>query len=131
MWLKTKPPLHYYSQWDPKDLSHVLRENKEAENLEAIVVRYHEIREELNVEALSKMSRLKLLRLGKVNFSGRLHFLSNELAYLAWDNFPFTCLPSSFQPNKLVELFLTHSNIQELWEGIKVCHNNIVFFCSS
>ncbi|MED6120722.1 hypothetical protein PIB30_023653 [Stylosanthes scabra] len=90
------------------------------ENLEAIVQPYREIGEELPVEGLSKMSRLKLLRLGKVNFSGSLHFLSNELGYLEWYGYPFTCLPSSFQPYKLVKLILHHSNIKELWEGIKL-----------
>ncbi|RYR69852.1 hypothetical protein Ahy_A03g016392 isoform C [Arachis hypogaea] len=93
-----------------------------AENLEAIVLRQCcESREELPVEALSQMSNLKLLifRDGNLNFSGCLHFLSNELGYLEWEKYPCTCLPSSFQPNKLVKLILPHSNMKELWKGIK------------
>ncbi|MED6131540.1 hypothetical protein PIB30_010586 [Stylosanthes scabra] len=69
------------------------------------------------------MSHLKLLILREVNFSGCLDFLSNELGYLDWEDYPFTCLPSSFQPNKLVNLMLHHSNIKELWQGIKDLHN--------
>ncbi|KAL4327299.1 hypothetical protein AHAS_Ahas13G0086200 [Arachis hypogaea] len=113
-----KEPRKWSRLWNQKDLSNVLRENKIAENLEAIVLpRFLEIREELSVEALSQMSCLKLLILTEVNFWGCLNFLSNELGY------PFTCLPSSFQPNKLVKLILHHSNIKELWEGIKDLHN--------
>ncbi|MED6157063.1 hypothetical protein PIB30_019899 [Stylosanthes scabra] len=115
-----KEPRKWSRLWDQKDLSDVLRENKAAKNLEAIVLRrYLEIKEELYVEALSKMSRLKLLILGKLNFSGSLLFLSNDLGYLYWEGYPFTYLPSNFQPNKLVKLILHHSNIKELWEGIK------------
>nr|XP_029147001.1 disease resistance protein RPP2A-like [Arachis hypogaea] len=69
------------------------------------------------------MSGLKLLILPKGNFSGSLDFLSNELGYLDWKEYPFTYLPSNFQPNKLVKLILTYSNIKELWEGIKDLHN--------
>ncbi|XP_057752791.1 disease resistance protein RUN1-like isoform X1 [Arachis stenosperma] len=119
-----KEPRKWSRLWNQKDLSNVLRENKIAENLEAIVLpRFLEIREELSVEALSQMSCLKLLILREVNFSGCLNFLSNELGYLEWKEYPFTCLPSSFQPNKLVKLILHHSNIKELWEGIKDLHN--------
>nr|XP_025642453.1 TMV resistance protein N-like [Arachis hypogaea] len=118
-------PRKWSRLWNQKDLSNVLRENKIAENLEAIVLREFCIyREELPVEALSQMSNLKLLIIlsltENLSFSGCLHFLSNELGYLEWESYPFTCLPSSFQPNKLVKLILDYSNIKELWKGIKV-----------
>ncbi|MED6156724.1 hypothetical protein PIB30_017098 [Stylosanthes scabra] len=121
-----KEPQKWSRLWNQKDLSNVLRENKTAENLEveAIVLpRFLEIREELSVEALSKMSHLKLLMVRKVNFSGCLYFLSYELGYLSWEEYPFTSLPPSFQPIKLVKLILHQSNIKELWEGIKDLHN--------
>ncbi|XP_052114680.1 disease resistance protein RUN1 isoform X2 [Arachis duranensis] len=125
-----KEPRKWSRLWNQKDLSDVLRENKAAENLEAIVLpRFHQNREEmserttLSVEALSQMRHLKLLILQEVNFLGRLDFLSNELGYLYWEDYPSTCLPSSFQPNKLVKLILHYSNIKELWEGIKDLHN--------
>ena len=98
-----------------------------AENLGAIVlerlpINSYELveRTTLRAEALSQMSRLKLLVLWQVNFSGSRYFLSNELGYLCWEKYPFTCLPSSFRPNNLVELILHGSNIKQLWEGTKV-----------
>ncbi|XLR13536.1 hypothetical protein S83_041474 [Arachis hypogaea] len=125
-----KEPRKWSRLWNQKDLSDVLRENKAAKNLEAIVLpRFHQNREEtserttLRVEALSEMKLLKLLILRGVNFLGCPNFLSNELGYLDWKDYPFTCLPSSFQPNKLVTLILHYSNIKELWEGIKDLHN--------
>ncbi|XLR13537.1 hypothetical protein S83_041475 [Arachis hypogaea] len=125
-----KEPRKWSRLWNQKDLSDVLRENKAAKNLEAIVLpRFHPNREEmserttLRVEALSQMRHLQLLILREVNFLGCLNFLSNELGYVDWEDYPFTCLPSSFQPNKLVKLILHYSNIKELWEGIKDLHN--------
>lgn len=76
----------------------------------------------LRAEALAQMNGLKLLMLWNLNFSGSLNFLSSELGYLHWDNYPFTCLPSSFEGDKLVELILPHSNIRQLWEATKVLH---------
>ncbi|XLR56055.1 hypothetical protein S83_006727 [Arachis hypogaea] len=123
-------PRKWSRLWNYRDLSDVLWENKAVKNLEAIVLpRSLKNREELSkkatlkVEALSQMNHLKLLILKKVNFSGCLDFLSNQLRYLDWEKYPFTCLPSSFQPNKLVKLILYHSNIKELWEGTKDLHN--------
>jgi len=74
----------------------------------------------IEAEALSKMSNLRLLILHDVKFMGNLDCLSNKLQFLQWFKYPFSNLPSSFQPDKLVELILQHSNIKKLWKGIKV-----------
>ncbi|MED6114926.1 hypothetical protein PIB30_085247 [Stylosanthes scabra] len=125
-----KEPRKWSRLWNQEDLSHVLRENKVAENLEGIVLpRFFRNRNDLSkrstlgVEALTQMSRIKLLILRGVNFSGCLDSLSNELGYLDWADYPFHSLPSRFQPNKLVKLMLHYSNIKELWKGIKDLHN--------
>jgi len=57
-----------------------------------------------------------------VDFIGGLNDLSSELGYLYWNKYPFECLPLSFQPQKLVELYLIGSSIQRLWEGTKVVY---------
>ncbi|CAJ2630903.1 unnamed protein product [Trifolium pratense] len=116
--------------WDYKDVHNVISENMATGNLEAIVLRRYpenidkiQAMSTLRTEALAQMSRLKLLMLWNLNFSGSLNFLSSELGYLCWDKYPFSCLPSSFEPDKLVELILPHSNIRQLWEGTKPLHN--------
>ncbi|CAK8577153.1 unnamed protein product [Lathyrus sativus] len=70
-------------------------------------------------EILSKMSHLKLLILRGVDFLQNLSCLSNELRYMEWYRYPLKYLPSSFQPNHLVELILRYSNIKQLWKDKK------------
>ncbi|XP_058730490.1 disease resistance protein Roq1-like isoform X2 [Vicia villosa] len=125
-----KEPRKWNRLWDYKDVHNVISENMATENLEAIVMQYHPANDReiqkmttLRADALAQMSRLKLLKLVMFNFSGSLNFLSSELGYLYWDKYPFASLPSSFQPNKLVELILKHSNIKKLWEGTKCLPN--------
>ncbi|KAJ0816754.1 putative P-loop containing nucleoside triphosphate hydrolase, leucine-rich repeat domain superfamily [Helianthus annuus] len=45
-------------------------------------------------------------------------FLSNELRYIDWDEYPTSPFPDSFQPTKLVVLKLS-SKQKELWTGYK------------
>ncbi|XP_061368833.1 disease resistance protein RUN1-like [Gastrolobium bilobum] len=121
-----KEPRKWSRLWNYKDLHNVMLENKTAENLEALVTRgFPDKIEEttMRADALSKMSHLKLLVLWSVNFSGSQNFLSNELGYLCWDKYPFASLPSSFQPDKLVELKLPNSCIKQLWECTKPLHS--------
>jgi len=73
------------------------------------------------------MSHRKLLVLDKMNFSGRLDNLSNELRYLTWDIYPFEGLLPSFDPDKLVGLLLPNSNIKQLWEDTKVMQIIILY----
>ncbi|KAG5020637.1 hypothetical protein JHK87_016492 [Glycine soja] len=106
---------------------------KAAENVEAIVlIKESDILQTIQtmrVDALSTMSCLKLLNLEclkfdfKINFSGTLAKLSNELGYLRWKKYPFECLPPSFEPDKLVEMILSNSNIKQLWEDTKPLPN--------
>ncbi|KAM0035016.1 putative TIR domain, P-loop containing nucleoside triphosphate hydrolase [Helianthus debilis subsp. tardiflorus] len=46
-------------------------------------------------------------------------FLSNELRYIQWENYPGSPFPESFQPMKLVALKLSRSLQKELWKGYK------------
>ncbi|RDY06491.1 TMV resistance protein N, partial [Mucuna pruriens] len=116
-------PRKWSRLWDFQDFLKVMSDNVEAENLEAIAVQQDEMefRETtIKIDALSKMSHLKLLKLSNLNFSGSLNHLSNELGYLTWNNYPFESLPPSFQPNKLVQLSLVDSNIKQLWKDTMV-----------
>ncbi|KAJ0804578.1 putative TIR domain, P-loop containing nucleoside triphosphate hydrolase [Helianthus annuus] len=48
------------------------------------------------------------------------NFLSNELRYINWRNYPRSPFPSTFQPMKLVALKLSRSFQKQLWKGYKV-----------
>ncbi|KAG6738694.1 hypothetical protein POTOM_058316 [Populus tomentosa] len=73
-----------------------------------------------NTGVFSKMSRLRLLRIRNACFDSGPEYLSNELRFLEWRNYPSKYLPSSFQPENLVEVHLCYSNLRQLRHGNKV-----------
>ncbi|TXG49765.1 hypothetical protein EZV62_025640 [Acer yangbiense] len=73
----------------------------------------------LNGESFSSMRNLRLLKIRNVDLSRDIEYLSNELRFLKWPEYPSNSLPSNFQPQKLFELNLCHSQIQYLWKDMK------------
>ena len=71
------------------------------------------------------MCNLRLLIVDNLSISNDLNHLPNSLRFLDWFGYSSKCLPSSFQPQELVELNLQFSEIKYLWEGVKV-----IFFFS-
>nr|XP_012569075.1 TMV resistance protein N isoform X3 [Cicer arietinum] len=115
-------PRFWNRLWLYRDFHHVMMTKVEATETKAIVLDQKEDGfkfSKLRVEDLSKMEHLKLLILNHKNFSGKPIFLSNSLYYFSWNGYPFTALPSNFQPYDLVELNMPDSNIEQLWEGIQ------------
>ena len=87
--------------------------------------------EHLHAEAFSKMKNLRLLKIGNEKFQQdfingtmqlpkSLNHLSDELRVIEWHGYPFKSMPTSFQPNKLVELRMHCNRIKHLWKGIMV-----------
>ncbi|KAL6127503.1 hypothetical protein ACLB2K_070868 [Fragaria x ananassa] len=72
-----------------------------------------------NLEAFSKMRKLKLLYIHNLRPSLGPKYLPNALIFLNWSWYPSKSLPPAFQPDDLTELSLVHSNIDHLWNGIK------------
>ncbi|XP_027909543.1 disease resistance protein TAO1-like isoform X2 [Vigna unguiculata] len=120
-----KEPRKWSRLWNYKDLQKVMKINKEAKNVEAIIIKQYpkEFLKAIRVDALSKMNQLELLILKNVQCFGTLDCISNELRYLKWNHFPCMSFPSTFHPDQLVELILRHSNIKQLWEGKKCLPN--------
>ncbi|XP_021601431.1 disease resistance protein RUN1 isoform X2 [Manihot esculenta] len=105
--------------WLYKDVYHVLSNDKGTEQIEGIVLECKEEEEPLSAKAFMKMERLRLLKLRNLRLSQSLQYLSNKLRYLEWDGYPFKYFPSTFQPDKLIELHMRCGNMEKLWEGIK------------
>ncbi|KVI07687.1 hypothetical protein Ccrd_013952 [Cynara cardunculus var. scolymus] len=63
---------------------------------------------------------LKLWKESKVNYDGKLKFLSNKLRLLYWHGFPFKCFPSDFYPENIIAIDLSYSHIKNLWTSPKV-----------
>ena len=57
---------------------------------------------------------------GPIQLPQGLNYLSNELRIIDWHGYPLKSMPTSFQPNKLVELRMPNSEIKQLWKGIMV-----------
>ncbi|KAK8698597.1 hypothetical protein V6N13_114709 [Hibiscus sabdariffa] len=71
----------------------------------------------LNVDAISKMKKLRLLKVLCLLNCDELKYLPNELRLLDWMGYPLRFLPSSFRPDNLVALLLPYSRIEQLWKG--------------
>ncbi|KAI8008758.1 Disease resistance-like protein DSC1 [Camellia lanceoleosa] len=114
--------------WLHEDSTCVLMENKGTKKVEGIVVEYPDLRNrdpkdiglkelKLRPKAFAKMSNLRILKICCKYLSKDLKHLSNKLRYLDWCGYPMKYMPSTFQPKHLVELHLTYSSIEQLWEG--------------
>ncbi|XP_027346356.1 TMV resistance protein N-like [Abrus precatorius] len=122
-----KKPRKWSRLWDYQDLRKLMLDHKAAENLEVIQVygddEFDFQETTITADALSKMRHLKFLQFRYVKFSGSLDYLSSELGYMNWSEYPFDYLPANFQPDNLVELMLSWSNIKQLWKDTKPLPN--------
>ena len=72
-----------------------------------------------NPNAFLKMPNIKFMRIRGICPQRVPKYLSNNLRYLEWSDYPSKSLPCS-QLDELVELRLLHSKIELLWGGMKV-----------
>nr|POE62058.1 disease resistance protein rps6 [Quercus suber] len=64
------------------------------------------------------MSKLRLLIIDGQHIPNALNHVPKDLRYLPWSFCSLKCLPSSFQPKKLVQLDLRCSKFEYLWEEV-------------
>ena len=79
------------------------------------------------------MPNLRIIKFFDSTFSGKgaklvllnrgLKSLPNESRYFQWEYCALKNLPSSFCPENLVELRLSNSNFEQLWNGDQVFFN--------
>ncbi|XP_028802446.1 disease resistance protein RPP2B-like [Neltuma alba] len=109
-------PEEWSRLWDFEDIYGVMQNDKFTK-AKAIVLELEDSQgRKLRVDGLSCMRNLKLLIFRNVKFSGVLKDLSRELRYISWYQFPFTSLPSRFEPENLKELILLNSCITSIWD---------------
>uniref|UniRef100_UPI0005CA3D2F TMV resistance protein N-like n=1 Tax=Fragaria vesca subsp. vesca TaxID=101020 RepID=UPI0005CA3D2F len=114
--------------WLRNDIFHVFTKNTGTEAIEGILLRLAELEEaDWNLEAFSKMHKLKLLYIDNLLLSLGPKYLPNDLIFLNWSWYPSKSLPPGFQPDELTELSLVRSNIDHLWNGIKYLSKLIGF----
>ena len=82
---------------------------------------------QLEAQIFRKMKNLRFLIIHNVHFYGHggLEYLPNGLTLLDWDTCPFSSLPSSFCPKKLVVLRMPRNQIVEpltqVWSLVYIC----------
>ncbi|TXG68450.1 hypothetical protein EZV62_003385 [Acer yangbiense] len=72
---------------------------------------------------LYSSSILRWVESNKVHVSQGLESIFNELRYLQWYGCPLKSLQSNIQPEKLVELEMPGSNVENLWSGVQELAN--------
>ncbi|KAK3220236.1 hypothetical protein Dsin_014206 [Dipteronia sinensis] len=115
--------------WDPQDICNLFKKNTGTKAVESISLDLSQINElHLSSDAFMRMHRLKFLKFysahyskgkkekDKVHLREGLELLPDELRYLHWHRYPLKCLPSKFDPERLVELQMHHSSVEHLWE---------------
>ncbi|AED94691.1 disease resistance protein-like [Arabidopsis thaliana] len=80
--------------------------------------------------AFEGMRNLRFLRIFNYLFSGKCTLqIPEDMEYLPplrllhWDRYPRKSLPTKFQPERLLELHMPHSNLEKLWGGIQPLPN--------
>ncbi|BFG34203.1 hypothetical protein CerSpe_204780 [Prunus speciosa] len=69
--------------------------------------------------AFARMSKLRLLHLSHVQFKGCYEEFPKGLRWLCWLEFPLKSLPSDLPLERLVYLEMPHSNMRQVFKGIK------------
>ncbi|KVG93657.1 hypothetical protein Ccrd_026081, partial [Cynara cardunculus var. scolymus] len=119
--------------WNLSELRNVLSKNKAIEGLEVLDLSLKQSSPNFHIdgEAFEDMKNLRILKISygelenfwedsKVNYSGRLKALSNELTLLYWNGCPFE-FPLDFYPENIVVIDLSYSYLKTLWTTPKVC----------
>ncbi|XP_065879958.1 disease resistance-like protein DSC1 isoform X2 [Euphorbia lathyris] len=111
--------------WDHEDALQVLMQESGTEYVECMVIDLSKLDEKkFSVEAFMKMKNLRLLDVHgaygdrKIHLSGEFECLYYQLKCLSWEGYPLKCLPSNFNPKKIIIIEMPHSSITRLWEGI-------------
>ena len=88
---------------------------------------------QLEAQIFRKMKNLRFLIIHDVHFPGHggLEYLPNGLRLLDWDTYPFSSLPSSFCPKKLVVLRMPRNRMVEplmqVWSLVYICKLLYIF----
>eukprot|EP00258_Populus_trichocarpa_P039684 XP_024455703.1 disease resistance protein TAO1 isoform X2 [Populus trichocarpa] len=119
--------------WEAEDVYHVLTNHQGTGKVEAISLDMSATKEmNLSPTAFEGIYNLRLFdfhnpnspdELTRIRLPRGLQFLSNGLRILYWYNYPLKSLPSNFCPEKLVELKMPCSQLEELWNECQPLEN--------
>ncbi|XP_024022384.1 uncharacterized protein LOC21392707 [Morus notabilis] len=103
--------------WRDRDALRVLQENMGTRVVQGIFLTSPRDHEEILSDPFENMKSLRLLKICNVKFSeSHEYYLSRELRLLEWHGYPLKSIMSSFQLDRLVELSMPHSRLEQLWK---------------
>ncbi|CAN7067823.1 unnamed protein product [Brassica rapa subsp. trilocularis] len=110
--------------WDTKDISELLEDEDTGTGKKVIGINLNSWKEDIHISksAFQGMKNLQFLSVYSDNVcipEEGLNCLPDKLRLLEWHNYPLTFLPSKFSCKFLVELIMTGSQFEKLWDGIK------------
>ena len=84
----------------------------------------------LHPQAFARMYKLKFLKIHSRSSNDKerlcapqgIESLPDGLRILHWEDYPLKSLPLSFCAESLVEIVMSESRLEKLWEGVQVCN---------
>ena len=74
----------------------------------------------LEMNAFTRMHKLRLLQLSHVQLTGCYKEFPTGLRWMCWLKYPLPSIPSDFPLQSLVVLEMCHSSLRQVWTGTKV-----------
>ncbi|KAI9186073.1 hypothetical protein LWI28_013493 [Acer negundo] len=116
--------------WEQDDVIRILKNNTGTDAVEGITLCIDNLKEDIHLspQVFDEMYNLRFLffhtheDIHDVNVSTKVYIpnglncLSDELRILNWIRYPLRVLPSNFNPKELLELNLSGSKIEQLWD---------------
>ncbi|XP_031258535.1 TMV resistance protein N-like [Pistacia vera] len=109
--------------WMEADIRRVLTENTGTEVVEGIILNFSEEKIHCCAKAFSKMINLRLLKIRNVQLPEGLDYLPNNLSLLDWEGYPLKSLPTNLRLDRIIELKMDQSHIEQLSQGITPFNN--------
>ncbi|KAL8239891.1 hypothetical protein R6Q59_016458 [Mikania micrantha] len=133
--LHPRKPNRHTRLWVKEEIENILYNDLGTEDTKSMNMRYLGIHPAIVMKGLRKMKKIIFLSVNNYVFptyrvfcksmlsknwkidEGGVQYLPDTLRSLFWAEYPFFCLPKTFQANNLVYLKMPWSYISQLWEG--------------
>ncbi|XP_025653765.1 uncharacterized protein [Arachis hypogaea] len=107
--------------WLQKDVLKVLQKHMGTRAVEGLALKLTRNNTVcFKTEAFKEMHRLRLLQLASVQLDGNFEYLSQELRWLNWHDFPLKYMPPNFYQEGLAAIELESSCLTQLWTEDKL-----------
>ncbi|KAD6455000.1 hypothetical protein E3N88_09706 [Mikania micrantha] len=121
-------PNRHSRLWVKEEIEEILVNDLGTEDTRSMILNYMDIHPAIVMKSLRKMKKIIFLFVNyyslptfflkkwKIDVGG-VQYLPDTLRCLIWADYPFFCLPKTFQADNLVYLKMPRSCISQLWEG--------------